>query len=83
MGARAEQDRLSCRLGFGGKQTGVLPHTMDPWRPDGGGLHLGCCQPHQEPCGEERKVPASDLEKTLWFLVCGRKWRLAAPHVLH
>ena len=44
---------------------------------DRGGLRLGCCQPHQEPCREDRKVPAADLEKTVWFLACGRKWHLA------
>lgn len=32
---------------------------------DRGGLRLGCCQPHQEPCREDRKVPATDLEKKL------------------
>ena len=77
---RAEQGRLTCRLGSCGKQTNAM---------DRGGLHLAYCQPHQEPCRED-KVPAANLEKTVWFLACGGKWHLALhmcnthqPHCPH
>ena len=65
---RAEQGRLTCRLGSCGKQTNAM---------DRGGLRLAYCQPHQEPCREDKKVPAANLEKTVWFLACGGKWHLA------
>lgn len=44
---------------------GFSPNILYPQKPERGGFHLGCCQPHKEPWGEEGKVPAIDLEKTL------------------
>lgn len=76
------QGRLASRLGLGRAQTGVSPCTMGPQRPERGGLHLGCCQPHQGPW-KEGQVPAIDLEKTLWVLACATKRQLTTPCVPH